>query len=133
MRIYMPRELRGETGKGTGLWHMTVGSDEEGWVYPVGYCAKDCPGHATPEAAQEHYRQWLADSASLFEDENQQRKCALCGAWTQKYLCENSGICRTFWVCEKHATPADFLELLRREDQRYDEAAEEAQHGRASA
>lgn len=33
-RIYMPRQR--EESK---VWDMTVGSDEEGWIHPIGYCA----------------------------------------------------------------------------------------------
>lgn len=83
MNYYQPRELL-KDGKPTGLWHYTCRNDDRVW--PVGYCAQDCPGHATPEEAREHYRQYLLDNArydGYLRDE--QRKCEICGAWTQRY------------------------------------------------
>ncbi|HEY3363928.1 MAG TPA: hypothetical protein VGK74_02595 [Symbiobacteriaceae bacterium] len=44
-----------------------------------------CPGHATSAEAEEHFRQYQLDHAR-FDGQmraNEQRKCEVCGTWTQ--------------------------------------------------
>ena len=61
MNHYAAREILVD-GKGVGRWRFTVANKRTG-VYAVGPCANDCPGHATPEEACEHFRQGLLNSA----------------------------------------------------------------------
>jgi hypothetical protein len=85
MNYYDAREKMDAQGNPSGIWHYTAQNDD--YVYPVGYCAQDCPGHATPEEAREHYRLYLLDTArydGVSKDE--QRKCEKCGEWTQGYV-----------------------------------------------
>jgi hypothetical protein len=58
MRYGQPRPL--EKSK---LWHFTERIDET--VYPVGYCAEECPGHETEQEAREHFAQWQRDKATV--------------------------------------------------------------------
>ncbi len=84
MNYYDAREISGEKGTSSGLWHYTAQND--GRIFPVGYCAQECVGHPTPEEAREHYRLYLLDSAQydgMMQDE--QRKCEVCKKWTQYY------------------------------------------------
>jgi len=71
-----------------GFWHYTVALDENdkrGLAYPVGYCADDCPGHATEHEAREHYAQWVCDGQILDRaDPVVQMRCVACGEWTQR-------------------------------------------------
>lgn len=82
MNYYDAREMAGEQGKPSGIWHYTAEND--GRIFPVGYCAQGCAGHATPEEAREHYRLYLLDNAN-YEDRlvSTQQKCEVCGEWTQ--------------------------------------------------
>ncbi|MCK9558274.1 MAG: hypothetical protein M0R50_09580 [Candidatus Cloacimonetes bacterium] len=56
MNYYQPREIIRDK-KPCGLYHYTCRNDDQIW--PVGLCAEDCPGHATPEEAREHWREYL--------------------------------------------------------------------------
>lgn len=98
MNYYRPRQLF-KDGKPTGLWHYTCYNNDE--VSLVGYCAKDCPGHVSPEEAREHYKQYLLDHArygGILYDE--QHKCEICGTWTQRYA-DGPHIFIHF-LCDKH-------------------------------
>lgn len=83
MNMYEALQMRDAEGN-SGLWHYTVTNDDR--TLPVGYCAQNCPGHATPDEAREHYRLYLLDHATydgFLNDE--QRRCERCGKWTQHY------------------------------------------------
>jgi hypothetical protein len=76
------REMRDEKVAPSGLWHYTAQNDNR--IFPVGYCAQGCEGHATPEEAREHYRLYLLDNAKYDGTlQGEQRQCEVCGLWTQ--------------------------------------------------
>ena len=84
MNYYDAREMSDRQGDPRGLWHYTAQNDDR--IFPVGYCAQGCAGHATPEEAREHYRIYLLDNAQYDHTMHQeQRKCEVCGSWTQGY------------------------------------------------
>lgn len=70
----------------------------------------DC-GHATPEEANECYRQYQLDQElSLMRTfENTKRKCLKCGDWTQHFAEINMSC---FDLCEKHNTRESVAELF---------------------
>lgn len=45
------------------LWHYTCANDD--FIYPVGYCADNCPGHATEQEAKDHYKEYLLDNVQI--------------------------------------------------------------------
>lgn len=81
MRYLMARESKDEQGKPTGKWHFTERYDND--IVAVGYCARNCPGHATSQEAAEHYRQYMLDIAN-FDAQRWEREepCRVCGALT---------------------------------------------------
>jgi hypothetical protein len=85
MNYYDAREMRNTQGDPGGLWHYTLQNDDR--IYPVGYCAQGCAGHATPEEAREHYRLYLLDNARYDDGVmiDEMRKCEVCGEWTMFY------------------------------------------------
>lgn len=101
MEIYQAREKINDDGSPSGLFHYTVANGSGKTVYPVGYCANDCPGHATAEEAEEHYRQFELDNVHFNENPTEQRRCQVCGEWTQ-------GVGYTHWkvfyLCLNHQT-----------------------------
>lgn len=106
MRHYLPLEIKsGETG--VGRWHYCC--SHNGSAYPVGLCAKDCPGHATAQEAREHYRQGLLQDLR-FEPITQawpKFKCdvAGCGAEaTRSCLVRDEIGGHRLRICEAHAT-----------------------------
>lgn len=100
MNYYAAREMQDSQGNPSGLWHYTVANDDR--VYPVGYCAQECAGHATPEEAQEHYRLYLLDNARYDGVRtNEQKKCAVCGAWTQRFA-SIPMVMEIYVLCDDH-------------------------------
>ena len=90
MQYYSARKL-----KETGLWHYTVGS------HPVGYCADDCPGHATEEEACEHYKQYLLDKRMRPGTlSNQMLRCRECKEFTDGVV--HIGAYQMFILCPAH-------------------------------
>ena len=114
MRIYQPLEIKRE-GKSTGLWHFTVSSDEEGWVYPVGACAKDCPGHPNAELAAQHYDQGRLRTAT-FDAHVQWMPCEVprCPAPARTGARLTEGARDTVALCENHLNAAGLWEAMGR-------------------
>ena len=113
MNYYQARELL-KDGKGTGLWHYTCMNDSAVW--PVGNCANGCPGHATPEEACEHQRQYLMDKA-VYRGPKQEpwpkHKCALetCNS-EATHLIDIPGTMRHWDVCAEHANRDALASLM---------------------
>ena len=100
MNYYDARELAGVDGQSSGLFHYTAQNDDR--IFPVGYCAQGCAGHATPEEAREHYRLYLLDNAR-YDGEllSEKRKCETCGEWTQTYASIPLNM-ETHILCDEH-------------------------------
>ncbi len=114
MLIHQPLELKDNNGKGRGLWHMTERSDEEHWpAHAIGYCAENCPGHATAEEAEDHYHQWQADKAIPHEDPEAKKPCLFCGEWTQHRMTPAGGWSAPLVLCEQHSHSAHIIHILR--------------------
>lgn len=68
-------------------------------------------GHATQEEARACYRKYLLDTRARFSDkpnEEEQRRCAICKAWTQ----HSGSVDDQIWpLCQEHQT-RDSLEKL---------------------
>jgi hypothetical protein len=114
MNYYAAREIQDESGRGTGRWHYTCRNDHRIW--PVGYCNEGCPGHDTPEEANQHMTAYVLDtgidlSRSL---SNEQRKCEVCGAWTQGVAEVRGPWCvpDSYVLCDEHRTDAKVRELF---------------------
>ena len=102
--IYQPRQML-KDGKPSGIWRMTVASDEEGWCTAVGLCAKDCPGHTTPEEAERHWHEGeLAKAVFDGVDDDHQKKCMVCAAWTQRFASIPGEFYTKFPLCGIHLT-----------------------------
>lgn len=66
MNYLKPRQVDPSADRDdAGKWRYTCMND--GRVWPVGYCAKDCPGHDTPEEANAHQRDYELDNAVFTE------------------------------------------------------------------
>lgn len=101
MNYYEARELTDDQGNPTGRYKYTVMNDHRIWS--VGYCADGCDGHATPEDACKHYRQYLLDNRLRLDGmtPNEQHKCEVCGAWTQR----GASVDLHQWhLCDEHCT-----------------------------
>lgn len=51
---------------------------------PVGYCKRNCPGHATEEEAREHFRQYILDKCEFVTASGEGVKCRVCGSSAKK-------------------------------------------------
>jgi hypothetical protein len=111
-RIIRPRELERE-GKPLGLFHMTVSSDEEDWCYAIGPCASKCPGHPTPEEARAHYQEGKLTLLKLdgFDSETQ-KKCIVCGEWTQTAAYVDDDMFEYWPLCTTHLTLEEATRIL---------------------
>lgn len=91
--------------QGDKLWHYTRHNKRSG-TYPIGYCAHDCPGHATAEEAREHYKQYLLDNATFKDDSAEPEHLHRCEVEGCKTLTDGSvsmpgyGVHRT--LCKDH-------------------------------
>ena len=103
MEVYGPRELAND-GKKTGLWHYCYANSEG--TRPIGYCAQDCPGHATPEEAELHQRQYVLDhEVRHYEDCDAQKRCLVCEQWTQHRVDVGRVFTTRLVLCQGCATP----------------------------
>lgn len=107
MNYYQAREIQ-KDGEPTGLFHFTKMND--GQIWPVGYCAKDCPGHEDPAEAAAHYHEYLLDNKISFgDDPDTGKRCAVCDRWTTGYGFLNG--LRMFHLCPTHQTRAAIASL----------------------
>ena len=98
MNYYQARQRKND-----GLWHYTVMNDHQIWA--VGYCAQGCTGHQTQQAAQAHFREWVLDNATFDGTlSNQQRKCEVCEAWTDRIAQSGIGMTDIHVLCDVHRT-----------------------------
>jgi hypothetical protein len=99
VNYYGARELRDADGKGIGRYHYTCRNDNRIW--PVGYCVEH-EGHATEQEAQDCYKRYLLDHRLNLDMtmNDTQRKCCICGEWTQKAAEIDNG---QIWdLCDAH-------------------------------
>lgn len=62
-----------------------------------------CQGHNTANEAIEHYRQYKLDKSEVRVDPDVQKKCELCGTWTQKFMDFGAnGWFDQYYLCEEH-------------------------------
>lgn len=71
-----------------------------------------CPGHDTPEGAEEHQRQYMLDRRTRYDRHtpNQQHKCRVCGAWTQGFA--TVGESRMYILCDEHRNREEVEKLM---------------------
>lgn len=103
MRHYSARQL-----KDSGLWHYTV--QMGGRAFPTGYCAKDCPGHDTADAARGHYKAHLLDGA-IETTLSQWSGCRVCDQPTKKAMLYGSMGLEP--LCEAHCNRESLEPLVK--------------------
>lgn len=104
--IYGPRQMI-KDGKPSGIWHFTVAYDEGGGCHAVGPCADGCPGHTTPEDAENHWEEGeLAKATFDGVKEDVQKKCLVCAAWTSRFARTTGEFYREFPLCGLHLDAA---------------------------
>ncbi len=82
----------------------------------IGLIRKDspCPGHATPEEACEHQKQYYVDTAHLDgRDSSHQSKCQVCQRWTDRVVTWGPGFMSVVILCADHATPDHLARFVR--------------------
>lgn len=103
MNYYEPRQVSPNANRpDAGKWRYTCMND--GQIWPVGYCAQDCPGHDTPEEARAHQTEYLMNERVDLDGRwrDAQHKCEQCDAWTDRYANVDNGA--TFNLCDTHRT-----------------------------
>lgn len=103
MNYYAAREMADATGRPTGRWHYTVRNDDR--TYPVGNCAGGCPGHDSPEEAQEHQRQYDLAHARFDVTFGSYNPCEVCGELTNRGAQWGIGGMSQARLCDEHRTP----------------------------
>lgn len=104
MNLYKPFEST------TGGWHFCCQNDN--LIYPVGYCREHSP-HTTEQEARECYTKYLLDNRLqlVLEDKHEQRKCQVCGEWTNLFALLNH--IEIFWLCQEHNNREEIKKLSR--------------------
>jgi hypothetical protein len=115
MNYYQPRELL-KDGKQSGLFHYTCKNDNVVW--PVGLCAEGCTGHATPDEAREHWREYLIQGIqfSKITQEWPKEKCQVEGCNEQATMTGSTknepGRFLYKLFCDKHATTEEMAKFI---------------------
>jgi hypothetical protein len=140
IRYYLPLEFR-IGGQPPSLYHYGCYLFPANDLSPVGYCANGCLGHATPEEAREHYRQFLIDRFGRFNGRfSIPSICCVCGqtathySWVDyHYTWEAYGLC-TVHLNRKGLAQVFVLgdyHLLQISDPREEKVATVNEHGDA--
>ncbi|HEU4628069.1 MAG TPA: hypothetical protein VFS52_25170 [Steroidobacteraceae bacterium] len=103
---------KSDTGADSGKWYAMV--IEGRGARRVGYCAIECTGHESSEAALEHYLQYQLDreSALWLDRRAQPANCEICGERTtlRARLGRDT---KPFVLCLKHQSSRSLKELFR--------------------
>jgi hypothetical protein len=103
---------KSDTGADSGRWYAMI--IEGRGARRVGYCAIECAGHESSEAALEHYLQYQLDrEAALWLDRRAQpANCEICGERTtlRARLGRDT---KPFVLCQKHQSSGSLKELFR--------------------
>jgi hypothetical protein len=141
MNYYQAREKIDTDGNPTGIYHYTCRNDNR--IFPVGYCSdmRTCPvcngrawhttehcdtcdnkgyvkvapclGHATPEEAEAHYREYQLDTSDYSREMmNQQQRCRVCNNWTSRFASLGDGPGRIFVLCDQHCNRESLATLV---------------------
>lgn len=101
-----------EVGADAGKWY-TVVIEQQG-IRRVGYCALECPGHASPAEALAHHLQYQLDrEADLWlERRATPRECEICGEPTtlRARLGRDTPL---FTLCREHQSTTSLQKLFR--------------------
>lgn len=104
MNYDQPRQL--QNGPSASKWHYTRMNDDRIW--PIGYCAEDCPGHDSPNEARAHYRLYLLNNSLRFHPDTDAadtlHRCEApdCSAYTSGSA--SLGVWIRFDLCAAHRT-----------------------------
>lgn len=102
MNYHQPRQVSPSADRpDAGKWRYTYMNENDGAVWPEGYCA-ECPGHDTKEGAYEHQTQYVLDNARYDgKDIRAKRQCRAegCDEWTQYFAEVDDAI---FTLCDAH-------------------------------
>lgn len=101
MNHYGPREV-------DGVWRYTV-STRTATIVRVGYCAS-CPGHSTPEAACQHFTDWLLDVRLTLDAGSTTAPCQVCHADAHAFALVDRRW--AFDLCPTHMTKAAVADLF---------------------
>lgn len=94
----------------TKLWDWTVMNDKI--IHRHDPCSESC-AHETQAEADKHFYDWSLEQVQEYTDSDVQRKCAVCGTWTQKSLGNHQ-----FWLvispeflCDEHRNKDELMKL----------------------
>lgn len=74
--------------------------------------ANPCSGHATVEEACEHQKEYELDHARFDAVlDNEQRKCVVCQAWTQRMAQVGHGLMHSYALCDLHCNRESLARL----------------------
>jgi hypothetical protein len=78
-----------------------------------------CPGHASSEEAYEHYQQHKLEKSVAGVDNETQKKCAICGVWTNRYMAYgDSWWMDSYYLCEDHLTIKYLEQAIKNKNER---------------
>ena len=97
------------------VWHYTCANNDD--VYPVGYCADNCPGHSTEDEAIDHYKQYLLDEARFTDpkDDNlwPKYKCDIKDCVNHGSVSVSVGGYSHYNLCQDHANKDNLATLVK--------------------
>jgi len=103
MAYYSPRQ------KTNGKWHYTM-TNSVG-IFDIGYC-DSCAGHDTAEQASDHYREYQIDHAKKYFSDDTQKRCCVCGNWTNFSMCFTGEIQKEYYLCEEHCDKTYLTQII---------------------
>ena len=104
MAYYTPRQQT------NGKWFYTCQNGDTIFTLE---CCKNCDGHDSPEEASECRRQYNIKTAQSGWSDELQRKCAVCGEWTQSYKIVDREFPTEYYLCSSHNN-VEILDILTR-------------------
>lgn len=105
MNYYEARRVDPDANRpDAGKWRYTCMND--GRIWPIGYCAQDCPGHDDPEGAEQHQREFDLEEALRRGPSHSEPwsfcKFPGCGRRTPSFFEVGPGMGRPIYLCEQH-------------------------------
>lgn len=101
---YGPGQIMNKDNSGSGKWIFVGWIGDTNWR--TGFCAQKCPGHDSPEEAEQHQKEWISLFETTYWVQNYRKQpCVVCDKPTDQCIRLDWVLGQYRSVCDEHMSP----------------------------